>query len=94
MTDWLIELMEVLGAPGAVTIGTALPGPVAPGLGAVRRDGTMVVVRAQDDGVGGTDPAVGGLPGPARRPAAPDGRSTATGPVGGPVTISAEPSCG
>lgn len=54
---------------------------------------TMVVVRVQDDGVGGADPAGGGLSGLARRVAALDGRFTVTSPVGGPTTITAELPC-
>ncbi|MEV4242606.1 histidine kinase [Streptosporangium canum] len=59
----------------------------------VREHGRMVVVRVEDDGVGGADPAGGGLSGLARRVAAMDGRFTVTSPVGGPTTIEAELPC-
>ncbi|GAA3090654.1 sensor histidine kinase [Streptosporangium carneum] len=57
-----------------------------------RRD-RMVIVRVQDDGVGGADTASGGLSGLARRVAALDGRFTVTSPHGGPTTIVAELPC-
>ncbi|GII79504.1 hypothetical protein Sru01_44860 [Sphaerisporangium rufum] len=60
----------------------------------VRQEGTMVVVRVQDDGAGGADPAGGGLTGLARRVAALDGRFTVTSPPGGPTLIEAELPCG
>ncbi|MEU8246880.1 histidine kinase [Nonomuraea sp. NPDC048916] len=60
----------------------------------VREHGRMVVVRVEDDGVGGADTAGGGLSGLARRVAALDGRFTVTSPVGGPTTIEAELLCG
>ncbi|GGL58508.1 sensor histidine kinase [Planomonospora parontospora] len=60
----------------------------------VRGDDTMVVVCVQDDGVGGADPAGGGLSGLARRVAALDGRFTVASPVGGPTVITAELPCG
>jgi signal transduction histidine kinase len=59
----------------------------------VREHETMVVVRVQDDGVGGADPAGGGLSGLARRVAALDGRFTVTSPAGGPTTIMAQLPC-
>ncbi|WP_055480561.1 histidine kinase [Sphaerimonospora mesophila] len=60
----------------------------------VRAEGTMVVVRVRDDGVGGADATGGGLSGLARRVAALDGRFTVTSPPGGPTTIVAELPCG
>ncbi|HEX2314031.1 MAG TPA: sensor histidine kinase [Thermomonospora sp.] len=60
----------------------------------VRREGTMLLVRIEDDGVGGADPAGGGLAGLARRVAALDGRLRVTSPAGGPTVISAELPCG
>ncbi|WP_061293725.1 sensor histidine kinase [Herbidospora cretacea] len=60
----------------------------------VRRCARMVVVRIHDDGVGGADPAGGGMSGLARRVAALDGRLTVTSPPGGPTTIEAELPCG
>ncbi|WP_449060987.1 sensor histidine kinase [Planomonospora algeriensis] len=60
----------------------------------VRERGTMIVVRVHDDGVGGADPAGGGLSGLARRVAALDGRLTVTSPAGGPTVITAELPCG
>ncbi|NRQ30257.1 sensor histidine kinase [Nonomuraea sp. NN258] len=60
----------------------------------VRERDTMIVVRVHDDGVGGANPAGGGLSGLARRVAALDGRFTVTSPAGGPTTITAELPCG
>ncbi|MEU6743064.1 sensor histidine kinase [Streptosporangium sandarakinum] len=60
----------------------------------VRREGTMVVVRVEDDGMGGADATGGGLTGLARRVAALDGRFTVTSPPGGPTVIEAELPCG
>ncbi|MBG0814609.1 sensor histidine kinase [Planomonospora sp. ID82291] len=60
----------------------------------VREQGTMIVVRVHDDGMGGADPAGGGLSGLARRVAALDGRFTVTSPPGGPTVITAELPCG
>ncbi|MFF0309347.1 sensor histidine kinase [Streptosporangium sp. NPDC004379] len=59
----------------------------------VRREGTMVIVRVEDDGMGGADAAGGGLTGLARRVAALDGRFTVAGPPGGPTVIEAELPC-
>ncbi|MEV0203072.1 histidine kinase [Nonomuraea sp. NPDC050691] len=53
----------------------------------VRQEGTMVVVRVEDDGMGGADATGGGLTGLARRVAALDGRFTLTSPPGGPTVI-------
>ncbi|SFK76267.1 Signal transduction histidine kinase [Streptosporangium canum] len=58
------------------------------------KKGTVVVVRAQDDGRGGADPSGGGLSGLARRVAALDGRFHVDSPYGGPTTITAELPCG
>lgn len=52
-----------------------------------------VTVQVRDDGVGGADPAGGGLSGLARRVAALDGRFDVDSPVGGPTTIVAELPC-
>lgn len=60
----------------------------------VRRQGSMVVVRVEDDGMGGADATGGGLTGLARRVAALDGRFTVTSPPGGPSVIEAELPCG
>ncbi|MBA9004869.1 sensor histidine kinase [Thermomonospora cellulosilytica] len=60
----------------------------------VREHGTMLSVRIEDDGVGGADPAGGGLAGLARRAAALDGRLTVDSPPGGPTVITAELPCG
>ncbi|MEU8379326.1 histidine kinase [Streptosporangium sp. NPDC048865] len=60
----------------------------------VRERGTMVVVRVQDDGVGGADAAGGGLSGLSGRVAALDGRLRVDSPPGGPTTITAELPCG
>ncbi|WP_342769831.1 sensor histidine kinase [Thermomonospora umbrina] len=56
--------------------------------------GTMLVVRIEDDGAGGADPAGGGLAGLARRVAALDGRLRVHSPTGGPTVVSAELPCG
>ncbi|MBN6054975.1 sensor histidine kinase [Nonomuraea sp. RK-328] len=60
----------------------------------VRRDGAALVVRVEDDGTGGADPAGSGLSGLARRVAALDGTFEVTSPPGGPTTIVAELPCG
>lgn len=60
----------------------------------VRRVGTVVHVRVEDDGVGGADPAGGGLAGLARRVAALDGRLDVSSPIGGPTLLTAELPCG
>jgi signal transduction histidine kinase len=60
----------------------------------VRRAGAMIVVRVHDDGLGGADPAGGGLSGLARRVAALDGRFRVDSPHGGPTTLTAELPCG
>ncbi|MFI1584490.1 sensor histidine kinase [Embleya sp. NPDC020630] len=52
-----------------------------------------VRVRIVDDGIGGADPAGGGLSGLARRVAALDGTLRVDSPVGGPTTIIAEVPC-
>ncbi|GAA3625910.1 sensor histidine kinase [Lentzea roselyniae] len=59
----------------------------------VTRAGTMVVVRIEDDGIGGADPAGSGLSGLARRVAAVDGAFTVDSPRGGPTVITAELPC-
>ncbi|GLW12561.1 ATPase [Microtetraspora sp. NBRC 13810] len=58
------------------------------------RKGPVIVVRVSDDGVGGADPAGGGLSGLARRVAALDGRFSVHSPAGGPTVVSAELPCG
>ncbi|MCP2352052.1 sensor histidine kinase [Nonomuraea roseoviolacea] len=60
----------------------------------VRRDGAALVVRVEDDGAGGADPAGSGLSGLARRVAALDGTFEVTSPPGGPTTIVVELPCG
>ncbi|WP_128380991.1 sensor histidine kinase [Streptomyces cavernae] len=60
----------------------------------VTRQGTMVVVRIEDNGKGGADPTGGGLLGLARRVAALDGRFTVVSPAAGPTVITAELPCG
>lgn len=57
-------------------------------------DGDEVRVRIEDDGVGGADPAGGGLAGLARRVSALDGRFAVRSPAGGPTVITAEVPCG
>jgi signal transduction histidine kinase len=53
-----------------------------------------VRVRIADDGVGGADPAGGGLAGLSRRVLALDGTFDVSSPVGGPTVITAEVPCG
>ncbi|WP_219825944.1 sensor histidine kinase [Nonomuraea typhae] len=60
----------------------------------IRREGTMIVVRIEDDGCGGAVPTGGGLSGLARRVAALDGRLGVDSPHGGPTVITAELPCG
>ncbi|WP_211346931.1 sensor histidine kinase [Saccharothrix australiensis] len=57
-------------------------------------DGGAVRVRVEDDGVGGADPAGGGLAGLSRRVLALDGRFGVDSPAGGPTVITAEMPCG
>jgi signal transduction histidine kinase len=59
----------------------------------VRREGRTLTVRVEDDGVGGADPAGGGLTGLASRVAALDGRFRVGSPAGGPTVITAELPC-
>jgi signal transduction histidine kinase len=59
----------------------------------VRRE-KEIVVRVEDDGKGGADPAGGGLSGLARRVEALDGRFSVSSPAGGPTVIVAELPCG
>lgn len=59
----------------------------------VTRVGNMVVVRIEDDGIGGADPTGGGLSGLARRVAAVDGVFTVDSRPGGPTVITAELPC-
>ncbi|MEU8886326.1 histidine kinase [Streptomyces sp. NPDC048442] len=56
------------------------------------RDG-ILSVSIEDDGVGGADPAGGGLTGLSRRVAALDGSLRVDSPPGGPTTITAEIPC-
>jgi signal transduction histidine kinase len=56
-------------------------------------DGTLRV-EVHDDGVGGADPAGGGLSGLRRRVEALDGRLEVISPPGGPSTVRAELPCG
>jgi signal transduction histidine kinase len=55
--------------------------------------GGLLRVSVEDDGVGGADPAGGGLIGLGRRVAALDGRFGVDSPPGGPTTITAEIPC-
>lgn len=59
----------------------------------VARAGGQVEVTVRDDGLGGADPAGGGLTGLRGRVAALDGRLTVHSPPGGPTTITAELPC-
>ncbi|WP_447006015.1 sensor histidine kinase [Saccharothrix isguenensis] len=56
--------------------------------------GGAVRVRIADDGVGGADPAGGGLAGLSRRVLALDGSFDVSSPAGGPTVITAEVPCG
>ena len=60
----------------------------------VTRVGDMLSVTVTDNGVGGADPAGGGLSGLARRVEALDGTLRVASPAGGPTTIRAELPCG
>ncbi|MGW7414948.1 histidine kinase [Streptomyces sp. NPDC054863] len=54
---------------------------------------SILRVSIEDDGVGGADPAGGGLTGLSRRVAALDGSLRVDSPTGGPTTITAEIPC-
>jgi len=60
----------------------------------ITRVGDVLNVTVTDNGVGGADPAGGGLSGLARRVDALDGKLTVNSPSGGPTTIRAEMPCG
>ncbi|MBZ6140598.1 MULTISPECIES: sensor histidine kinase [Streptomyces] len=59
----------------------------------VRKHGPVLVVRVEDDGVGGAEPEGGGLTGLQSRVGALDGRLHVHSPAGGPTTITAELPC-
>ncbi|AZM61119.1 two-component sensor histidine kinase [Streptomyces sp. WAC 01420] len=59
----------------------------------VRAYGAVLVVRVEDDGAGGADPAGSGLTGLRSRVGALDGRLHVHSPSGGPTTITAELPC-
>ena len=60
----------------------------------ITEEAGAVRVRVADDGVGGADPAGGGLAGLSRRVLALDGTFAVTSPAGGPTVITAEVPCG
>ncbi len=60
----------------------------------IGEEARAVRVRVADDGVGGADPAGGGLAGLSRRVLALDGAFDVTSPAGGPTVITAEVPCG
>ncbi|WP_308190318.1 sensor histidine kinase [Pseudonocardia sp. TRM90224] len=60
---------------------------------AVRGEGSILCAEVRDDGVGGADPAGGGLAGLARRVAAADGTFSVSSPPGGPTVVRAELPC-
>ncbi|WP_053717118.1 sensor histidine kinase [Saccharothrix sp. NRRL B-16348] len=60
----------------------------------ITEEAGAVRVRVVDDGVGGADPAGGGLAGLSRRVLALDGTFDVTSPVGGPTVITADVPCG
>jgi signal transduction histidine kinase len=57
------------------------------------RDGVLRLIVVVDDGVGGADPAGGGLSGVARRLAAFDGTVDVLSPPGGPTDVTLEVPC-
>ncbi|MFI0789864.1 sensor histidine kinase [Streptomyces lydicus] len=59
----------------------------------VQQYGSVLVVRVEDNGAGGADPAGSGLTGLSSRVGALDGRLHVHSPSGGPTTISAELPC-
>lgn len=59
----------------------------------VQQYGSVLVVRVEDNGAGGADPAGSGLTGLRSRVGALDGRLHVHSPPGGPTTISAELPC-
>ncbi|MFD3824095.1 sensor histidine kinase [Streptomyces sp. NPDC058625] len=59
----------------------------------VRKHGPVLVVRVEDNGVGGANPAGSGLTGLQSRVGALDGRLHVHSPFGGPTTITAELPC-
>ncbi|MEV0695169.1 histidine kinase [Streptomyces sp. NPDC050388] len=59
----------------------------------VRKHGPVLVVRVEDNGVGGARPAGSGLTGLHSRVGALDGRLQVHSPTGGPTTITAELPC-
>ena len=60
----------------------------------VVRDGDLLVVQVGDDGLGGADPAGGGLTGLRKRVEALDGALRIASPPGGPTLLHAEIPCG
>ncbi|ROP38085.1 signal transduction histidine kinase [Saccharothrix texasensis] len=60
----------------------------------ITEEAGAVRVRVVDDGVGGADPAGGGLAGLSRRVLALDGAFDVTSPAGGPTVITADVPCG
>lgn len=60
----------------------------------ITEEAGAVRVRVVDDGVGGADPAGGGLAGLSRRVLALDGTFAVTSPAGGPTVITADVPCG
>ncbi|RVX45207.1 hypothetical protein EDD27_7994 [Nonomuraea polychroma] len=83
----------VVGGPGEAVTNAAKHSRATLVTIDVRRQGTMVVVRVEDDGMGGADATGGGLTGLAQRVAALDGRFTLTSPPGGPTVMEAEMPC-
>jgi signal transduction histidine kinase len=59
----------------------------------ITKQGEWLVVEVRDDGVGGADPAGGGLAGLADRVASIDGRLAVASPKGGPTVVRAELPC-
>jgi signal transduction histidine kinase len=60
----------------------------------IARDEDTLLVEVHDDGVGGADPAGGGLDGLRRRVQALDGTLAVISPTGGPTTVRAQMPCG
>jgi signal transduction histidine kinase len=60
----------------------------------IARDAGTLLVEVHDDGIGGADPAGGGLDGLRRRVQALDGTLVVISPTGGPTTVRAQMPCG
>jgi signal transduction histidine kinase len=86
--------VEVSRRAGPGEAGDGEPGDAGQYAGPPAGPPAPVVVRIEDDGVGGADPTGDGLSGLARRVAALDGRFRVQSPPGGPTVVVAELPCG